>query len=111
VPTTVLSQGFPGGKRASIYGHGNACAEEKEERRSSNAALYDQDLYAWAQAQAAVLAARDVDVLDCETTWLWETIAARRAGWRNTTISTTISAIVWMALSATGTSLAGGTLP
>jgi len=42
---------------------------------------------------------------------LWETIAARRAGWRRTTIRTTITAIVWMALSSTGTSLAGWTLP
>jgi len=77
----------------------------------TNAELYAQDFYAWTQAQAAVLAARPFPTRDCETMRLGETIAARRAGWRRTTIRTTIAAIVWMALSSTGTSLAGWTLP
>jgi hypothetical protein len=51
------------------------------------------------------------DARDFENTRLWETISARRSGWRNTAISTTISAIVWMSISSTGTSLAGWTLP
>jgi uncharacterized protein DUF29 len=33
---------------------------------STNAELYAQDFYAWTQAQAAVLAVRDVDALDFE---------------------------------------------
>jgi hypothetical protein len=78
---------------------------------STNAELYAHDFYAWTQAQAAVLTARDVEALDCENTRRWEPIAARRAGWRHTASRTTIAAIVWMALSSTGTSLAGWTLP
>ena len=51
------------------------------------------------------------DARDFENTRLWETISARRSGWLNTVMSTTISAIVWMSISLMGVSLTGWTIP